>query len=263
MADSGPGGAATHPLSVQPLARATVAILRRHWEILWPLAAALFFLPQLLVGLVAPVAGQNATGTAAPGLATSIPLVLVGLLVVMATIAGQLAIAVIAVADGTGGRTVGEVLKGAARRMVPALAVVAVQSIAAIAGGLLFILPGLWLLARLSVALPIIATETDDPLAALRQSWDLTRGHALRILGCLAAMLALVLLLYLGVTGLGLATGALRPDTMNQPFPSWSTGRWLFEVASSAAVAASGLIATCFYARLLVVVRTLEGTVRG
>lgn len=261
MAASGPDPV-THPLSIQPLARATVVVLRRHWEILWPLAAALFFLPQLLISLVAPTAGHDIGRGNSPGLSTSIPVVLVGLLVVMTTIAGQLSIAAIAVRDGTGGQTVAEVLRGGLRRMVPALAVVAVQSIAAIAGGLLFILPGLWLLARLSVALPIIATGTDDPLAALRQSWNLTRGHALRILACLAGVLAVVLLLYLGVTGLGMLTGALRPEAMAQPFSAWSTGRWLFEVASAAAVGLSGLVATCFYARLLVVVQALAGAAR-
>ncbi len=252
MAVSGPDPT-EHPLSIRPVSRQTADLLRRHWEILWPIAAALFFLPQLLISVVAPAS----RGQSPPEISASIPFVVVGIVVIVATIVGQLTIAFIAVNNGTAGRTVGEVLVMTGRRMVPALAVVAAQSIAVLAGGLLFIIPGLWLLARLSVAMPIIATGSDDPTAALKQSWQLSRGYVLRILGCLAGLLGAVLLFYVLVMALGTITGALHPSTVNLPSAQWNIGRWLFEIASAAVAATMGLVATCFYAVLLLRLRRL------
>lgn len=254
MVDSGPGPVVDHPLSVRPVAESVLRLLKRHWSILWPVAAAFFFLPQLLIGIVAPPAPPAEVGAAS---GNSIPFVLAGVLVVMATITGQLTIAYIAVHDGTNGQTVGQLISRSARRVIPALAVVAIQSIATVFGLLLFLIPGLWALARLAVSVPIIAVGPDDPIAAIRSSWEMTRGYALRLLGCLAALLFVVLFLYLSVMAFGIATGAVTPSSQAVPFSEWTLARLLFEVAASASVALTGLIATCYYARLLVVLRAL------
>lgn len=60
------------------------------------------------------------------------------------------------------------------------------------------VVPAIWLFGRLAfVAGPVVICETSDPMAVLRRSWDLTRGHDLQL------MLFVVIGLF-AVVGIGL-----------------------------------------------------------
>lgn len=251
MAGSGPGSAA-HPLGFGPVWARTQQVLRSHGPLLWPLAAAFFFLPQLLIGYLAP----DHAPTQPQELAATLPLLVAGAFAILTTLIGQLAATFIAVHDGTAGITLGQVLARSARLLLPALALVTIQGIAVLLGGLLFILPGLWILARLSVAMPVFVLRPEDPVEALTFSWRLTEGRALRILSCLAVLLAGVLILYLGIVTAGVALGVVGKTAAG----GWGLGRWAFELVSAAATGAIALVSTCFYASLLVALRTAPRT---
>lgn len=251
MAGSGPGSA-IHPLTFGPVWARTLAVLRGNGAVLWPLAAAFFFLPQLLISYVAPAHAPAKT----QDLAQSFPVLFVGAVALLATLVGQVSVAFIAVKDGTGGLILKQVIARSARLLLPALALVTIQGIAVVLGGLLFIIPGLWLMARLAVAMPIFATGTDDPVEALTNSWRMSEGRALRIFGCLAILLLGVLALYLGMVSVGAATGVIGGKAaVPGASGGWGLGRWVFEVGSNAIVGAIALVSTCFHASLLVAVR--------
>ena len=252
MAVNGPGSP-DHPLSFAPVWAETLGLIRRHGDLMWPLAAAFIFLPQLLVAVLmpAPVEGQT------PDFASSLLILSVGAAGFAATLLGQISIASLAVNDGTAGLTLRQVLRRALALILPVFAVVLMQGIAIFIGFLLLLIPGFWILARLSVALPVVAVGPHDPLEALKESWRLTDGHALRILGCLAILTLGFLMLYLGIVALGVAVGAISTIAAGAPAEGWGLGRWAFEVISATAVAVMGVVSMCFYASLLNVLRAL------
>ncbi|PZN93941.1 MAG: hypothetical protein DCF31_11130 [Alphaproteobacteria bacterium] len=71
-------------------------------------------------------------------------------------------------------------------------------------GMLLFILPGLYLVARLYVVAPIIAVERVGPVAAVQRSWAMTAGHG----GPVLLFLLLLLLFLFGATMLAAGVGS-------------------------------------------------------
>ena len=234
------------PLSFGRLWPETLATARRHGELFSPIAGLLLFLPQLLfnwhVGDALPA--ELFKGERMPGDALALALLL------LVSLIGQLSITFIAVNDGTAGLTVGEVLKRSLFLLVPALAASLIQGLSVGFGLVLLVLAGLWLLARLVVVMPVVATRTRDPLEALRESWRLTDGHALRIIGMLAILIFGFILLSLGINGLGAAIGVLSTVAAGQPAEGWGVGRWLFEVLAAGASAAIGVVYLCFLATL-------------
>lgn len=250
MASNRPGSP-DHSLSFAPIWADTLGFVQRHGELLWPLAAAFLFLPQLLVVIATPEQAGNAT----PEFGRA--LLFLGLFAasIVATLLAQLTIAFLAMNDGTAGLTLGQVVGRSARLLLPALAVVLIQGIAILVGLLLFIVPGFWILARLSVALPVVANGPHDPLEALKESWRLTNGHALRILGLLSILTLGILLIVLGILSIGLAVGAVSTMAAGTPADGWGLGRWIFEVISAAAVAVLGVVSMGFYTSLLKALR--------
>ncbi|MCG2842521.1 glycerophosphoryl diester phosphodiesterase membrane domain-containing protein [Sandaracinobacter sp. RS1-74] len=256
MADAGPGSS-DNPLSFGPLWADTLDLVRRHGEILWPLAAAFLFLPQILIAVVTPEQGPNARPDMGPDMALAMLMLAAGLAGLLATLVGQVSVAFLAVHDGTAGLTLGQVIARSARLLLPAMAVVLMQGIAIFVGLLLLIVPGLWLLARFSVALPTVSVGPHDPLEALKESWRLTEGYALKILGALLILTLGMFILYFGILAIGVAVGAIGTIAGGQPETGWSLGRWAFEVIGAAAVAAMGVISICFYSSLLKTLRRL------
>ncbi len=221
-----------------------------------PVAAAFLFLPQLLfsrhVGDALPA--ELFKGDRLPGDAFAVSALL------LVSLVGQLAITFIAVRNGTAGLTLGEVLKRSLLLLLPALAASMMQGLAVGFGMLLFIVPGLWLLSRLAVVMPLVATDVPDPVNALKASWGLTDGHALRILGMLAILIFGFILISLGVNGLGAAVGVISTVASGQPAAGWGVGRWLFEALSAGASAAIGVVYLCFLATLC---RSLQALPQG
>ncbi len=224
----------------------TLALARRHAELILPVAAAFLFLPQLLfswhIGDTLPAdlfKGDRLVGDAVAFL---------GLLLV--SLVGQLVISFVAMRDGTDGRTLGEILGRSLGLLLPALAASMIQGLAVGFGLLLLILPGLWLLSRLVVVMPLLASDQPDPIQALRTSWQLTGGQALRIIGMLAILIFGFVLISLGINGLGVALGVLSTVAAGQPAEGWGIGRWLLEVASAGTSALLGVAYLAFLATL-------------
>lgn len=73
----------------------------------------------------------------------------------------------------------------------PALAVLAgLGSLAIMLGASLFVLPGLWVMVKIAFAEYLLVLRGLTPLAALKQSFQQTRGHFLPIFGCIMLVLA-------------------------------------------------------------------------
>ncbi|TRW17065.1 hypothetical protein [Glacieibacterium frigidum] len=75
--------------------------------------------------------------------------------------------------------------------------------------GLVVLLPGLYVIVRLTLAVPMLATRTFGPVTALRASWAATAGNGFRIFGFLAAIAGLLLLAMLLAGGVAAALGSV------------------------------------------------------
>ncbi len=72
----------------------------------------------------------------------------------------------------------------------PALAVLSgLGSLLIMLGASLFVLPGIWVMAKIAFAEYLLVLRGLTPLAALKESFALTRGHFLLILGCVMTVL--------------------------------------------------------------------------
>lgn len=234
------------PLSFGRLWPETLSALARHLDLLLPVAGAFLFLPQLLfawhLGDVQPEqifkGGRLFGDLAAIALLATVSLI------------GQLVIAFVIFNDGTSDRTLGQVLKGAILLLLPGIAATLIQGMAVGFGLLFLVIPGIWLLARLSVTIPLLATGSHDPIQALRRSWQLTDGHSLRILGMLGILFLGFMMITLGITGLGSAVGVLTTLAAGKPPEGWGIGRWIFEALAAGASALFGMAYVAFLATL-------------
>lgn len=248
------------PINFGRLWPETVAVVRRHTDLLWPLAATFLFLPQLLLArhVADRKPDQIFVGDAFAGDAVAI-----GLLLLVTTL-GQLAMARIVAQDGTAGRTLGAELRTALARLPAAMAVFFVllilfvvasflpATLAYILGGgnaaaiAAVMVAGLWVWARLGIVLPLVATDHPEPVWAISSAWRLTKGRALRILGMVAVLLLGFLMLALGIGGIGAAAGFVSTLATGQVPDGWGVGRWLFELINAAASAAAGTFYIAF-----------------
>lgn len=226
-------------------------LLKRHADLLLPVAAAFLFLPQLLfawhMGDTLPNQWFKGDRLFGDGLMLAI--------FAIPSLLAQLVISSVVMHDGTAGRTLGGVLQAAALLLLPAMAVTLIQGLAIGFGLIFLILPGLWMLARLAPAMPLLATSQRDPIAALRDAWRLTSGRALPIFGMQAILFTGFVMIALGITGLGAALGVLSTLAAGQPAQGWGIGRWLFEAMSAGA---SALFAMGYIAFLTVLTRALQ-----
>ena len=73
----------------------------------------------------------------------------------------------------------------------PSLAVLAaLGTLLIMLGASLLVLPGLWLMVKIAFAEYLLVLRGMSPLAALKESFQQTRGHFLLLLGCILAALA-------------------------------------------------------------------------
>ncbi|WP_419814885.1 hypothetical protein [Glacieibacterium sp.] len=75
--------------------------------------------------------------------------------------------------------------------------------------GLALLIPGIYGIARLALALPVLASRTVGPVAALQLSWVATAGNAGRVLGFLGLMIAAMLGLTILAGGVASALGSV------------------------------------------------------
>ena len=252
------------PISFGRLWPETVAVVRRHTDLLWPLAAAFLFLPQLLLArhIADRKPDQIFIGEAFLGDAVAL-----GLLILVST-TGQLVMARIVSHDGTQGRTLGAELRTAAARLPAAIAALLAMVVLFTVGAFLpaafamllgggnlsaavaVMVAAAWLAARLGIVMPLIATDHPEPVWAISSAWGLTKGRTLRIVGMLAMLLLGFLVLVLGIGGVGAALGVVSMIATGPSESGWGFGRWLFEMVNAAASAAAGTFYIAFLAVL-------------
>lgn len=81
-------------------------------------------------------------------------------------------------------------LLGMGLRLWPRFALLAaICSLGVLLGMALYLLPGLWLMARLAFSEYLMVLRGLGPLAAIKQSFELTRGPFWQVLGCVLAVL--------------------------------------------------------------------------
>lgn len=223
-----------------------------------PVAGALLLLPLLLLlraiglDLLAPRPEPGAP----PGAAVALLLVAV----LVASVLGQLVITAIAV--GAGGATVGQLFQRLLRRLPEAFAVGFVQALPASIGlqamasgtpGLAFagaVLAGVgvYLFARLMVALPVLVAEGKGVLPALRRSWHLTAGRSLGLVALLAGLLVGFLLLAILVVAVSAPVAAIVTLVLGEPAVGWGGAQWV-----------NGLVLAALQTALTVLVALVAG----
>ncbi len=99
-------------------------------------------------------------------------------------------------------------LGNAAGRYVYALAAAIVTGIIVGIGFILLIIPGIYLLIRLTLAVPSVVLENRGPIEGIKRSWDLTKGNWWNIFVVLLVVGIVVLVIQTAVTIFSTVLGA-------------------------------------------------------
>ncbi|UAJ11647.1 glycerophosphoryl diester phosphodiesterase membrane domain-containing protein [Glacieibacterium megasporae] len=166
-----------YQISITGLWRETFAAATTGMQLYLPIAAAFVLLPGVAIELFGPALPKT-PAELTPNLVFS-ALVLPSLIAIVA----QAAIVRLAIDKASGiDRSVGEALL-VALRLWPLLVVALLLAAVPIGAGLLlFIVPGLYMAGRLTLAMPLVIDGVVAPIAAVRRSWELTEGNGWRII---------------------------------------------------------------------------------
>ncbi|QYE35001.1 glycerophosphoryl diester phosphodiesterase membrane domain-containing protein [Polymorphobacter sp. PAMC 29334] len=166
-----------YQISITGLWRETFAAATTGMRLYLPIAAAFVLLPGVAIELFGPALPKT-PAELTPNLVFS-ALVLPSLIAIVA----QAAIVRLAIDKASGiDRSVGEALL-VALRLWPLLVVALLLAAVPIGAGLLlFIVPGLYMAGRLTLAMPLVIDGVVAPIAAVRRSWELTEGNGWRII---------------------------------------------------------------------------------
>jgi len=190
---------ALRPLSVGEILDASFQVYRRHFGALATIVLVCNGLPMLLQIY------NSASGGAHPILAVCAMLlgVILGLVATGAS--------VFVVSESYLGRsiTAREALARATPFVVPMILVSVAVGLVAFLGFLLVVIPGLIAICGLAVTIPALVVESLNPTNAMGRSWNLTRGHRLRMLGLFIVIFILLVVPYLAVMGVFTALGAI------------------------------------------------------
>lgn len=118
--------------------------------------------------------------------------------------------------------TLGTCLATAGRRFLPALGALVLAAIMTFAAMFLVVIPGLMILCATYVAVPAAANERLGPIAALRRSRELTRGHRLKILGLVVLIWVVAFLTMVIAIAIVSGTTGLRTGYETQPIYAWA-----------------------------------------
>jgi hypothetical protein len=221
-------------------------------------ALALFVLPGVISDVVSPAA--------TPGELPKFGYwTVIGALAVLISLVGQLAVIRLAVGSR---QTVGEAIGHAAKRAVPYIAATMIwilpfaivgvflakgaigtgQEVSPGAAIGLLLLIGLMLFfaIRMLMTAPVASSENIGPIAILRRSWELTRGHWLRLFGFFLLFLVTVLIVMAAV---GAVMGVLTTAAFGKPEPM-TLGSLLVSLVSQVVGAAVSVVFVVMLARI-------------
>lgn len=83
--------------------------------------------------------------------------------------------------------TLNQALGRSMSRLLPFILLLIIMSFLTIVGLILLIIPGLYILGRISLAPVVFFEENKGPIEAIQRSFELTKGHALEVLSALLA----------------------------------------------------------------------------
>jgi len=267
-------------LSISKAWDETKATLASDGTLLMTVAAALFLLPQVLVGVATGAGADAAQSPPALGLPMAIA-ALIGLV-------GQISIAWLAIGSSV---SVGEAIRHGLRRLLPFLGaillVVATMALIFILAALILMVAGvidrplagveprprdiamvllvalvpmLFVSVRLIPTSAVAAAETVGAVGILKRSWQLTRGHFPRLLGFMAIFIVGMLVVIVAVGPIiGLLAIALFGST--EPF---SLGALTIALVTALIQAAVVVVYVVMVARIYVQLagdRSAEATV--
>ncbi len=180
--------------------RGTIEVLRYDGWTFFALAAPFTLLVDVFNSLFGPAQPQT--------MAEFTPRILVQLLLIPGIIGAiaQLAVARLVVAPGSTPRSA---LTAAFAALPVYVLALAISAFPTGLGLVLLVIPGLYLLARLFLVVPIVVVERLGPVATLQRSWLLTEGQG----GAIMLFIALAILFTLGAGllagGVGAALGSV------------------------------------------------------
>ena len=252
-------------LSISKAWDETKASVARDGRLIGAVALALILLPQAIAGALVP--SPALSGEQAPAWFP-----LLSLIVAVIEVTGQIAIVRLTLQPTSVGEAIAHAgrrvpgMIGAALLLVLPLMLVLIVVLLAVAGpggmdaiakggsvpsGLalvivLFFLAAMAVTIRFLMAVPVAAMDSGNPITILQRSWDLTRGHYLRLLGFLFAILFLAVVLLLVAE---MSAGILARVAFGDVKPM-SLGALLVALVSGAAQAVFAALTTMMLARI-------------
>lgn len=241
----------------------TRELFRRDGGLFVAVALALIVLPEVVVGIIAPETGAKPTGT------DQFLRLLAGLIALV----GQLSLIRLALGPST---TVGDAIGHGARRFPPAFGAILLLVLAAaiitlplalILGPLmgadiahmkaqptgpqatLVLLLVLFILAlsvRFTLLSPVASAEAAGPVAIIKRSWNLTRGHYWRLLGFVVLLLVAALALLIT----GSVIGGVLARLLSSGIDRFSLGALILALASGIAQGVFSVMASLMLARV-------------
>ncbi len=192
-----------------------VAMFRANRALLATVAGSFLFLPGLARLLWAPMTTLPTPDAEGIALINAYLRDNLGLLFVtqLAIWLGTAALLLLLIDRGKS--TVGEAIKSAATLLLGFIVIDWLAQFAVFFAGLfLFVLPGIYLLGRLSVAGPaLVAERIANPLTALQRSFDLTRGNGWRVAGLVLLVWSVAFICGFALTAvLGSLVQLILPD---------------------------------------------------
>lgn len=105
--------------------------------------------------------------------------------------------------------SLGDALRRALRRTLPATGAYVLRYLVMILWALLFLLPAIWAYARYFAVMPALAIEGLGPMDAIRRSKELARGNNLRIIGVagIPVLLGIFVMIILQQTAVAMGAG--------------------------------------------------------
>lgn len=240
----------------------TVAFVGREGALLFPVAFALIALPAIIFQAAMPAVEPGAQPEAGAWMLLLLPLLVF-------TIVGTLTLSALAL---QGGLSVGEAIGLALRRLLPFLGAVGLIGLAGMAimvplsvasvvlGGseraAMMLLMPLTLIVFILVSVrlvfinPVAAREDGGPIAVIRRSWMLTRGHFWKLFTFFALLMLITIVATVAVNAVA---GILLTVTIGSPVEN--------EVSKLLALIASGIVNTIVSVFTIVVVAKLYARV--
>ena len=207
------------PLSLGEILDRTFTLYRRNFL----LFAGISAIPQTLVlalNVIALLFGNRAAAGALPGVGIVVGVV-IGLIVIIVSVLAffiSQGATILAVKELYLGRTASilESLRRTRGEIGPIFGVGLLSGLAVMIGMILLIIPGIFVLCRLLVSVPVLLIEGRGPRDSLSRSWDLTQGAAGRafviFLLYMVIVIALALLFVSPFSALAVYAGLKNPE---------------------------------------------------